>query len=397
MSRATIVLAAAAVAAVLACTPEAQQSAQDIARALQVEKGEKVGEVAPSSVFHLGNPAPKWFANDVGGGRLAATPGGGRTYLVELRGWLRDSNEEGKPPATDDARAVVPHCNAPDPDWHYGLEVDTKWAAGAGVDIGKVIRAGNILVVGHDATGPLSARVATPLVHVEAIGMDPAKPGQENAPAGWQTFGRCGDAKWAFDPLNPLDWQPDLAAGQYVRVFGGLVTDDPHSGQSVFPTEVFRLTGIALTAQGEFNGTLKRWAGGRPFDDPENASRYTEMHPPDIIAVLPDKAPEETFRAVAVSAENCLVACGGGSALDADIAPPGPKPSATATVGFEEIVLPGTLLRTITHGNMGDKDNTGAEVVVGADKITVKVTVRGQEAYGVHGRFAAIYRVFWKP
>lgn len=397
MNKTYVIVAAASLAAVVACTPEAQQSAQDIARALQVEKGEKVGEVAPSSVFHLGDPAPKWFANDVGGGRLAATPGGGRTYLVELRGWLRDSNEEGKPPPADDARAVVPGCNSADPDWHYGLEVDTKWAEAAGVDIGKVIRPGNVFVAGHNATGPLSRRVATPLVHMEAIGMDPAKPGQETAPAGWETFGRCGDVKWAFDPLNPLDWQPDLAAGQYVRVFGGLVTDGPHSGTGVFPTEVFRLTGIALTAQGEFNGTMKRWAGGRPDDAPDNASRYTEMHPPDIIAVLPDKAPEETFRAVAVSAENCLALCGGGESLTADISPPGPKPSASATVGFTEIVLAGTNLRTITHGNNGSSGNTAAEVVVGADKITVKVTVRGQEAYGVHGRFAAIYRVFWKP
>jgi hypothetical protein len=66
-------------------------------------------------------------------------------------------------------------------------------------------------------------------------------PCQRVAPTG-RPGGKVGaevalqDVVWPYDPLKPLSWQfdstnPTLKVGDYVRMYGGLVTDVPHSGE----------------------------------------------------------------------------------------------------------------------------------------------------------------------
>jgi hypothetical protein len=373
------------------CTVAQQQATVDIARGIQVNSGTSVQQPPASSIFPTNGV--KWYTLEIGNGK-AVMIGGLRTWLVEVRGWLS---------------AVGTDCG-PDPDWHYSLEVDPLWADSVAMPLAQLLRAGNFVgMVTQEQTGDTRARtiVGVPNINVELNGYVPSAHGNAAGPSSWSAYGRgciAGNNEttvWAYDPEQPLSWQNPLQAGDYVRMYGALVTDGPHTEQG-YPAEFFCRQfniGAACSTPGtEQRLALIRWAGNRPDNDPTNWARWTEMHPPDIIAVLPAKAHTLTFRSVAVSAENCLVGPCETTTLDVDIAAPQPKPAAATNVGFSEEVVPSTNYQTITDGHRNAAGGfDGATVTTTATGIHVHVAVQGQPGYGAHGRFGAFYRVSWKP
>jgi hypothetical protein len=404
-------LAAMGAALLAACDPKQQQATVDSARQYQVNAGTQVQDPPASSMFPT--DGVKWYTLEIGNGK-AVSVSGKRTWLVELRGWLSSVDDK---------------CNAADPDWHYMLEVDAEWAGSVGMPLTRLLRAGNMVsAVSEEQTGDTTFRkiVGVPNVKVELngapdgrhAGAKPASwstygyPCQRVAPTGSGRRGKVGgevalqDVVWPYDPMKPLSWQfdstnPTLKAGDYVRMYGALVTDVPHSGEgpiAQFLCKMFNL-GPACSTDGlqtQLRLALVRWAGKLTEEDPDNPSRYTEMHPPDIIAVLPMKAHTMALKSVAVSADNCLVGSCEETVLDVDIAAPQPKPPEVSGVGFIEDVIPATNFSTMTAGHRnaaGDFD--GADVTMTSTGIHVHVGVKGRDGWGAPGRFGALYRVFW--
>lgn len=377
-----------------ACTPEQQQGAVATARIIQQAGGEFVQEPRASSVFPP-DGAGKWFPLEIGQGK-AVMNGGKRTWLVELRGWLT---------------AVSDGCNVDDPDWHWLLEVDPQWADSVGMPLTDLIKPGNMLEhVSGEITGDTRMRtvVGTPNIDIELNGWVPRKNPGQTKPATWQKFGHdcvledtimTDTAVWEYDPVRPLSWLDAPKVGDYVRMFGSLVTDEPHDEEG-WPAQ-FLCRNLGLTVSCNITDTekrlaKKRWAGAHASADPDNPARWTEMHPPDIIALLGMKPPNKVLRSVAISAENCAVGSCEKTTLDVDIPAPA-KPAGATTVMFREQVLPSTNFRTITDGHSnGAGGFDGATVTTTATGIKVHVAVEGQALFGAPGRFGALYTIWWQ-
>lgn len=384
------------------------QQVVDTSRQYQENAGKFVQTPAASSVFPT--DGVKWYPLEIGNGSAVA-PGGKRTWLVELRGWIsqKDTN-----------------CNPYDPDWHWNLEVDPDWADSAGMPLTQLLRPGNMIShVSEEQTGDARVRtvVGIPNLHVELNGYVPSQHGGAAAPGSWSSYGvdctvvwvhggktahsppvrEVQTVAWPFDPERPLSWQDKISEGAYVRMYGALTTDAPHTSEGTpaqFFCRQFNL-GPACNTDGlktQQRLALVRWAGNRAEEDPTNQARWTELHPPDMIAILSPKAHTTNLRSVAVSAENCLVGPCETTSLDVDLPAPSPKPQVTSGVAFREEVIPATNFHTIRQGHRnaaGDID--GATVTVTAAGIHVHVAVQGDTGYGAHGRFGALYRVSWAP
>lgn len=388
--KSTVGVLLAITAVVCSCTPAQQQAAQGVARQLQIQ-GETAQEPRASAIFPA--DGSKHFELPIGPGR-EVTINGKKTWLVELRGWLSE---------------VGGGCNIDDPDWHWLLEIDPEWADSVGMPIEKLLRPGNMLEM---MTNPLvkdtRARLAvgTANVDIELNGWVPTQNPGQSPPATWQKFGQdcvlkgvpTDTAVWEYDPVRPLSWQNPLQKGDYVRMFGSLVTDEPHDGSGIFAQVLcrdFHFGPSCAIDNIQLNLAKKRWGGNRADTDPDNAARWTEMHPPDIIAVLPMKQHVSTLTAVAVSAENCVLGCEV-SRLDVDIPAP-PKPAGATTVTFTEQVLSSTNFSTIIEGHKNASGQfDGSTVTTTPTGIHVHVAVQGQSAFAAHGRFGAFYRVRWQ-
>src|SRR5262249_9326662 len=210
----------------------------------------------------------------------------------------------------------------------------------------QLLRAGNILgAVSEEQTGDTTFRtiVGVPNVKIELNGA-PDDLHSGSKPASWSTYGypcqrtapstagprAMQDVVWPYDPLKPLSWQfdsthPTLMAGDYVRMYGALVTDIPHTGEGPIAQFLCKMFSLAPACAPDGPQPRRRlapvrWSGGLREQDPANPSRHPEMPPPDIIAVLPPKAHTMTLRSVAVSADNCLVGTCEHAILDVDIA-----------------------------------------------------------------------------
>jgi len=379
----------------------------DASRQYQENAGKYVQDPPASSIFPTNGV--KWYPLEIGSG-TAVSYGGQRTWLVELRGWITEHDTG---------------CNAADPDWHYNLEIDPDWADSVGMPLTQLLRPGNLVVhvsdeQAHDAT--VRTVVGVPNVHVELNGYVPLQHNGAAAPSSWSSYGQdCqipwvhggGGPKhggpihdtqntvWPFDPTHPLSWQNPLGDGDYVRMYGELVTDSPHTEEGIpaqFFCRQFNL-GPACNTNGiktQQRIALVRWAGNRSDEDPTNQARWTEMHPPDMIAILSPKPHTTTLRSVAVSAENCLVGSCETTSLDVDLAAPIPKPPGATGVAFKEEVIPATNFGTIREGHKNAADAfDGATVTTTPTGIHVHVVVEGQPGYGAHGRFGALYRISW--
>jgi len=111
---------------------------------------------------------------------------------------------------------------------------------------------------------------------------------------------------------------------------------------------------------------------------------WMELHPVDFIAKIIPPVIKERIEAI-------VVCCHQRVDLDREIAPPIPRPSPSARIGFEEIVDNGfTVWSSVKTTN---------RVTVLPDRIRVRVRVEegGFLGIGGHGaKFKALYRVFWQ-
>ncbi len=279
--------------------------------------------------------------------------------LVELRGWIYPGGPNG------------------DPDYEYDFELDPEWAASAlGLsDLNPILKVGNILNMQKPPSeneGTYSRAVATPLVHVELSGWKISGHPNDLPPPDWQTYGINGDVLWAFKP-------DQFYPGQYVRMIGSLITDEPH-----------------CTGDGDLKDAVRKWArsGCSTNFDSHNPARWAEMHSPDLIQPIaePANARDVTVKAVADVAENGLFS-GETNTIDADIWPPAYQlVNGVCPYGItvDERVGGETNYGTITDGNA---TLSGARIDRYADHVHVHVTVHGQGGYGAPGKFKAIYKV----
>lgn len=356
----------------------------------------------------------------------------GSTVLVELRGWLRDISEG---PNTSEF---------PDPvDFSYGLELDPRWCDRLGVNLNTIVRVGGVIsTYAHllEESSPdhhvpptwpelEKAAFAPPHVKIEIMSWRDGQTigrwsdrvtGRRDVPrpTGWNHIEMIdaiivvgGGARddlgdddsdqggqavaqiptfWPFDPRTasaaPTGFtdRPLKAGsgsdGDYVRIIGALVTDFPH-GLDVLPW--------ADPYRGTYGGTQLN--SGNP-------TRWTEIHPPDSIEVLPLTPQRETVQCVAVCA-----AVGETRQLDFSIIPPPCRATRSQLVCTEQVDREVSDLATIVVGNNGGfptlGHNTGARITIEQDRqrVHIEVAVRGVQLDDAElfGAFRATYRVRW--
>jgi hypothetical protein len=108
-----------------------------------------------------------------------------------------------------------------------------------------------------------------------------------------------------------------------------------------------------------------------------------EMHPVDFMAIIEPPTPRETIEVI-------LVCCARSAELTREIRPPGPRPSLTATIGFEEVVDPDF---TVTSSVKIRSIQRLADRI----RVHIKVEEGGFLGIGGHGaKFKGLYRVFWQ-
>jgi hypothetical protein len=172
-----------------------------------------------------------------------------------------------------------------------------------------------------------------------------------------------------------------------VRIAGSLITDSPHDVQHRVGTILSRYFAITTEDTFEWEGSVPDWHPGVPTESPTHFARWTEIHPPDLLQVLPWKQPTVAVRGIALAARTGIFSpC---EQVETEILPEGPPP-ANAVVDWEELRGPECFF---PWG--GNRDN-GSWITVAADRIRVKARVCGGMPFGSPGRFKAIYRVGWR-
>lgn len=344
-----------------------------------------LGNATPGSIIHV--PQDTGFAWNAGKvywplpvattKRLVAW--GQEVRTIELRGWIIGG---GGP-------------NEADPDFSYHLEVDAGWALERGIDLSDLVKIGNILQLGEPEAGITDGRAwcAKPVIKIEIVGFPPKGQRDRKKPPDWAfvdpTFllndPTAGDAHnkpptWPVDPKQPALGNVPIADGDYVRVYGSLVTDKRHGGSSDFSASV--------------NGAIELWATGLGNNENDQA-RWTEIHPPDWIEFVP--APHsQILRGVVVAAPGTFPwRASIESTLDVDIPAP-PKPAPDSVLHVREIVGHETDTGTILEGNA---TLTGAAITqtTNPDGIRVHVKVAGRRSFvgGSPGKFRALYWLSW--
>jgi hypothetical protein len=173
---------------------------------------------------------------------------------------------------------------------------------------------------------------------------------------------------------------------------GSLVTDDPH----VRNTEQ---TADYASANREIHGILGgddpvtlavrlSWEQGRAETNPNNGARWTELHPPDRIDVLPPRARTEEMRTVLVAVPSDLPP-GKTFALDTTLPMHTALASAT-TPRVTEIIGPYTRPRTV-RGTSTPPPASRVTVTPTGVQLHIEVTRRGNTQ--TPSRFQATYRI----
>jgi hypothetical protein len=306
---------------------------------------------------------------------------GREVRTIELRGWIG-------PPGGP---------NGLDPDFSYELEVDVRWVLDRGIDLSELLRVGNILGIGAPDPGITEPRAwcARPLIKMEISGFPPRLQQERAHPPDWTktlpgvvledesaaAYGQL--VQWPFDPAAPPPSNTPIQGGEYVRVFGSVVSDKAHPPD---PDKDPPMRDAVLQW---------RTGGGNNYDD---QARWTEIHPPDWIEILrPSESATQTLRGVTVVAPGTYPwKAPIESVLDVDIqAPPRPRPD--AILHYREIVGPETVDATIVEGNTS---MTGALItpLANADGIHVHIAVAGARSFtgGGPGKFRALYWLYWE-
>lgn len=334
----------------------------------------------PSHVFNFRG---KWFPLPLSGTKSLPNHYGEETRIIELYGWLS---------------GVAEGCNAETggnpPDWHYELVLDPDWIFGyLGISVkewNRLFPVGTVLF-----SGGITESVVTELsIHIELNGLYPSQyeilKAQGVDLADWEFHaGDCGGqgAWWAYNPLQPPSATESLKVGQYVKMIGSIVTDEPHFDTAGISTWIYKKTGIVFTEEAVNNVLKKAWGRGMSADDPNNPSRWVELHPPNAIEVVKDdKIPPKkgTFWGIAVYADNGLFS-GDKKTLKADLFPNAPRPAPSAIITYTESIGPESNTGTYQH-----------QITVHDDHIHLHVDVAGEGGSGSPGKFKAIYYVGWR-
>lgn len=287
---------------------------------------------------------------------------------VTLRGWLHPL-----PPG------FTTNSESGWDDWHYWLDIDTVWAVTQGFDLNSIMRIGNFTdhtrtVVGGKAD--FFTWAGTAYIHLEINGWKSGNTRGVPQPSGW-TFGNSPDfpnvnagTMWPFDPR--------FAAGgdlpPYVEVSGSLIADRSHVDGS----------SPAVHAVGW-------WRRGISNDAEESPIRAVEIHPTDLITVLPTEPKAEELYGVVLVAASALFDARQ-QEIDVILRPPGPAPTPAHYAIATEHVGPESYLDTLVFGNAR---RTGALIEpAGEDGIRVRAAVRSV-VWGRLGKFKALYTVRW--
>lgn len=204
--------------------------------------------------------------------------------------------------------------------------------------------------------------------------------GRGPAPAGWVTpaidpsdahFTEWQNTRWPFDPRHP-DGGPELAPGQYVRVFGTLWQDTAHAENGV--------PNATTMPWAYFNGRLGAWLELHPVDWLEPAVAPPVRKTPFVVETIIYSSP---------TAE-----------VSRSLAPDDPAPSAGWTLRCRELI----------DGRYTDTQSvTRREVQLHADRLDVTVAVARRIELGsepppgqprldriIPGRFKAVYVLWWE-
>jgi Repeat of unknown function (DUF346) len=343
-----------------------------------------IARTPPSTVYPPDNLA-KWHARTELPQVLHSSARGKDLAIVTLQGWLGD---------------VQGACNPADPDWHYDLEVDPSWLAQARLPAAALARPGDLLRVETDPE--FARRRAGPLtVHIE-LDAWPRKDdhrGRPPKPADWTaTVGAaCSEqAIWPYDPRSDVHGRP-LAVGQYVRVVGSLVTDEPHDNEGQLVTNLILRTGLAgaratpgvteeQIRKGANNAAKWIWMESVSDSDRDNPARWNEIHSPDYFEVLSDDTGQRRrMYQIAVCAQNGLFS-GDTERMTVNLPAPAARP-------------PNSQLRHRVHPTRWTRAasvKAGPTVTAAGDQLRVDVTVQGDAGMGSSGKYAGIVEVWWE-
>ncbi len=343
-----------------------------------------LGGATPGSVVHVPqNVGALWNAGKVYWPLPAATTKrlvawAQEVRTIELRGWIVGN---GGP-------------NKDDPDFSFDLEVDARWTLERGIDLSELVKVGNILQLPSeqgDGTADGRAWCAKPLIKMEIVGFPPKGQRDRKKPPDWvfedpefllnDPTAPEFDQKpptWPFDPKKPAPANVAIGDGDYVRVYGSLVTDKRHKGY--FSATV--------------NDAVELWATGLGNNEDDDA-RWTEVHPPDWFEVLPAPGSQVLRGVVVVAPGTFPWRARIESTLDVDIPAP-PKPAPGSVLHFREIVGPETDTGTIIEGN-ATLTGGGITQTTSPDGIHVHVKVGGRRSFvgGSPGKFRALYWLSW--
>ena len=355
----------------------------------------------------------KWLPLRVPGSHRVRGARGVVAQIVELRGWLTFVGDR----CYSENPKLVPAAklNRREPDWHYNLELDPAWLGHLGIgDPNQIIRPGNVInwatrlaepgdALGHE-TGPLATSsewglIARPIVHVEVTSWDPSRHRGEQPPRGWGPLslpGCASNIRWPYDPRNPVPGQPALVPGQYVRMVGSLVTDDPHvrinEEDADYASENRAIHGILGGDDPTTLAVRLFWEQEHLAKSPFNGSRWSELHPPDTVQVMRNASARDAhvLRSVLVAPPPNLAS---GQTFTFDYTLPLPRPpstSAWAVPTVTEIVGPEARPRTLRGRSTPPPQQ---RVTVTTDRVHFHITVTRHRTPTTPSAFQAAYLI----
>jgi hypothetical protein len=304
--------------------------------------------------------------------------------IVELRGWLKKA-------ITDlPKQGNGLHPESKGFDWGFTIIPDFKWLEESQkMDIDKLIMVGNILSENSgkiQGVNPSMTVVKTVGIHCEINSwnfQDRNPIGMPNPPADWVTI---DNVVWPFAP-------PIIDSGTYVRVFGSLVTDNPHCSNPDLWGGVPSLFGTPPIPNQNPKWEVQKWCLCWPWAcgcDDDGFARWTEIHPVDKIETDPNLQPAQQETVFAIIATSNVSDC---RTISVNLKPDMPRPP-NSRLTFKEIIGAESF-GWASVGGTKIISNFLTVTKMGEDSINVSGTFCGDNV-GSHGRVKGIYRLFWE-